>query len=63
MAELCVGSLRDVEMVIEHWMRDRIGQESKMVTSSKTGERGERLARRKATTAGLIKLQEQMGIL
>lgn len=63
MAELCVGSLRDVEMVIEHWMRDRIGQESKMVTSLKAGERGERLARRKATIAGLIKLQEQMGIL
>lgn len=34
MAELCVGSLRDVEMAIEHWMRDQIGHESKMATSS-----------------------------
>lgn len=47
MAELCVGSLRDVEIAIKHCMTDQIGHESKMTTSSTAWRKRKMISKKK----------------
>lgn len=61
MAELCVGSLRDVEMAIEHWMRDQIGHESKMATSSRAWRKRRMIGKEKSDNCKVDQTSETGG--